>query len=111
MVEQVQLSAVFQSLSDDTRRDILRRVKERELSVSEIAIAYSQKMSLAAVSKHLRVLEAAQHITKRRVGKQHMVALSPPGLEGASRYLERYRKEWEERLDSLDHYLKTNKKK
>jgi DNA-binding transcriptional ArsR family regulator len=112
MVDQADLTAVFHSLSDPTRRDILRRVEKRELSVSEIALAYSHTMSLAAVSKHLRVLEDARLITKRRVGKQQLVALSPPALAGASRYFERYRKDWEERLDSLGNYLQdANKRK
>lgn len=114
MVEQSRLSAVFGSLADPTRRDILRRVADRELSVNEVASAYARQMSLAAVSKHLRVLEEAGLVRKRKAGKQHLVALSPPALKDATHYLERYRELWEERLDSLDKYLQgvtKNKKK
>lgn len=111
MVEQEKLDRVFQCLADPTRRDILRRVSDEELSVSEIAHAYHRHMSLAAVSKHLKVLEGAQLITKRREGKQQFIALSPPRLHDASRYLEQYKELWEERLDSLENYLRKSKTK
>lgn len=105
MVE-YQLDAVFASLADPTRRDILRRVTKCELSVSDIAKAYERQMSLAAVSKHIEVLERAKLVRKRRVGKQHLVALSPPALRLAARYLRRYEIIWKKRLDRLEEYLK-----
>jgi DNA-binding transcriptional ArsR family regulator len=97
------LDLVFGSLSDATRRDILRRVAERELSVGEIAASYD--MSFAAVSKHVAVLEKARLITKRREGKLQLAALSPAALTGASKQLEQYRNIWESRLDRLERYL------
>ncbi len=104
MVERhARLDLVFGSLSDTTRRDILRRVAGRELSVGEIAASYD--ISLAAVSKHLVVLEKARLVTKRREGKLQIVGLSPAGLTDASRHLERYRDIWESRLDRLEKYL------
>lgn len=110
MVENKGLDAVFHCLADPTRRDILRRVSSRELSMNEIAHSYARVMSLAAVSKHVRVLEDARLVRKRRVGKQQLVALSPPALKDASRYLEWFRALWEQRLDSLDAYLQGIKK-
>ena len=110
MVEQEKLDRVFHCLADPTRRDILRRVSDTELSVSEIAHAYHRQMSLAAVSKHLKVLEDAQLVEKRRHGKQQFISLSPPRLKAAARYLEQYRAQWEERLDSLERYLQKAKK-
>jgi DNA-binding transcriptional ArsR family regulator len=112
MVESKNLDAIFRCLADHTRRDILRRVSERELSMNEIAQAYKRSMSLAAVSKHVGVLEKARLVHKRRVGKQQLVALSPPPLHDASKYLEWFRELWEKRLDSLEKYLQvTNNKK
>ncbi len=97
MVKYKSLDAVFGSLADPTRRDILQRISRIELSVSEIARPYD--LTLAAVSKHLQVLEKAKLIRKHRLGKQQFVALSPPRLNAASKYLEKYRGIWEERLD------------
>lgn len=102
------LDAVFHSLADPTRRDILRRVMRKELSITEVAGAYKRHMSLAAVSKHVRVLEDAKLVQKRRKGKQQFIAPSPPAFKRASRYLEQYRELWGERLDRLDVFLKNN---
>lgn len=99
----LQLDSVFGSLADPTRRDILRRVARCELSVSEIANSYD--ISLAAVSKHLKVLEKAKLVIKRRRGKQQLVRATPQTLADAERYLEQYRQIWEERLDALEDYL------
>ena len=97
------LDLVFASLADATRRDILQRVAARELSVGEIALSYD--ISLAAVSKHLVVLERARLVSKRREGKLQIATLSPPALTDASAHLERYRDIWESRLDRLEAYL------
>jgi DNA-binding transcriptional ArsR family regulator len=104
MVEQQsRLDSIFGSLADGTRRDILRRVARRELSVGEIAASYD--ISLAAVSKHLGVLEKARLVTKRREGKTQVVALSLAALTDAAKHLERYRDIWENRLDRLARYV------
>jgi DNA-binding transcriptional ArsR family regulator len=104
MVErQAHLDLVFGSLSDTTRRDILRRVARQGLSVGEIASTYD--ISLAAVSKHVVVLERARLVTKRREGKQHVVTLSPAPLTDAQKQLDLYREIWESRLDRLEKYL------
>ena len=98
------LDSVFGSLADPTRRDILRRVAHRDLSVSQIALPY--RMSLAAISKHLKILESAKLITKRRRGKQQMVSLAPQALADAADYLSRYERLWQERFDALETLLK-----
>jgi DNA-binding transcriptional ArsR family regulator len=104
MVERTaQLDLVFGALSDETRRDILRRVAKKELSVGEIASSYD--ISFAAVAKHLVVLEKARLVTKRREGKLQVAALSPAALTDAAKHLERYRNIWESRLDRLEKYL------
>ncbi len=94
------LDSVFGSLADPTRRDILQRLTRSELSVNEIANPYD--MSLAAVSKHLKILEKARLVIKRRKGKQQIVELAPKTLNEANDYLERYRQMWEERYDALE---------
>jgi len=98
------LDHLFGSLADPTRRDILKRVATAELSVSDIAIRY--KMSLPAISKHLKILENAKLIVKRRQGKQQFIQMQPAAVEQASDFLEEYKKLWEGRLDSLEAYLK-----
>jgi DNA-binding transcriptional ArsR family regulator len=105
MVEYVlNLDSVFGSLADPTRRDMLQRLTGQELSVSELAQPY-EHMTLAAVSKHLKVLEKARLIIKRRRGKQQIVKLSPQTLAEATGYLESYRQMLEGRLDALEEYL------
>ena len=98
------LDAVFGSLADPTRRDILKRVSRKELSVSDIAKPYD--LTLQAISKHLRVLERARLVRKRRRGRELFVTLSPAALKDAGAYLEKYRRFWEERLDRLEEFLK-----
>lgn len=98
------LDNIFQSLSDPIRRDILQRVAKCELSVSEIVAKYD--ISFAAISKHLKVLEQAQLIYKRKEGRKHMVAARPDTLESADRYLEQYRELWQGRHDRLDSLLR-----
>lgn len=104
MVECMELDDIFASLADRTRRDILKRLDDRQLSISEIALPYN--LTFAAVSKHLKVLEKANLITKKRRGKEQLVSISPEGLKKADEYIESYRRLWEGRLDSLEEYLR-----
>jgi DNA-binding transcriptional ArsR family regulator len=105
MVEQtMQLDDIFHSLSDPIRRDILRRVMECELSVGELVDKY--QVSFAAISKHIKVLEKANLVRKRKEGKKYMVTLRPETLEEVDTYLEQYRLMWESRYDKLDSLLK-----
>lgn len=97
------LDSVFGSLSDPIRRDILKRVAGGALPVNEIAKAYD--VTLAAVSKHLKVLERAKLVVKTRRGKQQMVSLSPAAFRDANEYLDFYKQLAVERLDSLERYL------
>jgi len=97
------LDSVFSSLADPTRRDILKRVAEGELSVGQIAQHYN--LTFAAISKHLKVLEKAKLIMKRRRGKEQIVSIMPDMLAVADGYLEQYRQMWENRLDRLEVFL------
>lgn len=99
-----QLDSVFHSLADSTRRDILHRVAERELSIGELVENYD--ISFVAVSKHLKVLEKAQLIHKRKEGRKYMVGLEPRAFMEADIYLEQYRRRWQGRYKKLDLLLK-----
>lgn len=99
------LNLIFGALSDPTRRDILRRGAKKELSIGEMAECYD--MTIAAISKHVIVLEKAKLIMKRKSGKQRFVRLSPTAFKDASTYLKNYERVWNNRLDSLERYLAT----
>jgi DNA-binding transcriptional ArsR family regulator len=93
------LDAVFHALSDPTRRAILRQVATRAKTVGEIADPFS--MSLAAVSKHLKVLERAELIAREKQGSFQVISINARPMAHAHRWLGHYEAFWSERLDSL----------
>jgi DNA-binding transcriptional ArsR family regulator len=97
------LDSVFHALSDATRRSILRDVARKEKTVGEVAKPY--RMSLAAVSKHLNVLESAELIARERRGSFQIVRLQPQALKPAEEWLAWYEKFWNRNLDALQQYL------
>lgn len=97
------LDAIFGSLADPTRRDMLRRLMGGEMSIGELAAPYD--ISFAAAAKHLTVLEDARLIIKRKEGRKRIVCLAPQALAEADAYLRQYRQLWESRFDSLEQYL------
>jgi len=100
------LDAVFLAFSDPTRRAILERLAEGEASGTELARPFS--MSAPAISKHLRVLERAGLIVRRKEGRVHRLRLAPEGMEEAAGWMEQYRRFWETRFDELATYLAAN---
>jgi len=98
------LDAIFHSLADPTRRDLLRRLRPREQTIGELADHYH--LTFAAISKHLQVLERAKLIRKHRSGREQRVELFPLGLAYADHYLEQYRELWEKRMDRLETFIK-----
>lgn len=99
------LDFVFHALSDATRRAILRDVSREARTVGEIAEPYS--MSLAAVSKHLQVLERADLIRREKKGNFRMVQLNADSLRAAQEWLAYYETFWTGQLDALQNYLET----
>ena len=97
------LDHTFSALSDPTRRAILARLAQGGATVTELARPFD--MSLPAVSKHLRVLENAGLMSRRREGRIHHCRLVGEPLQGAADWLEFYRSFWETRLESLADYL------
>jgi DNA-binding transcriptional ArsR family regulator len=102
-----QLSRTFAALADPTRRAILVRLSRGEASVSVLARPFLKKMSLPAITKHLKVLEEARLITKTRHAQWRPCTLNAQALKNAAGWMEQYRQFWEESLDRLDEYLKT----
>jgi DNA-binding transcriptional ArsR family regulator len=105
----LRLDSIFHALSDTTRRSILRDVAVKSKTVSEIAKPY--RMSLAAVSKHLKVLESAELIARERRGSFHIVRLKAATLRPAEEWLAYYEKFWSSQLDALQIYLEGEDKK
>src|SRR5690606_21955026 len=97
------LSATFHALADPTRRAILARLTTGEASVNELAAPFN--MSLPAISKHLKVLEGAQLISRTKEAQYRPCKLEIAPLQEADGWIEQYRKMWEERFDRLDDHL------
>lgn len=97
------LSLTFAALADPTRRAILARLASGECSVTQLAEPF--EMSLPAVSKHLRVLERAGLIARRREAQWRPCRIEGAPLREVAEWAERYREIWEQRLDRLDGYL------
>jgi DNA-binding transcriptional ArsR family regulator len=100
-----QLSSTFAALADPTRRAILARLALGETSVTELAEPF--RMSMPAVSKHLKVLERAGLIARGREAQWRPCRLEAAPLQSAAQWIDEYRRFWEESLDRLEDYLKT----
>lgn len=97
------MDVVFQALAHGARRDMLGRLTDRELTVGELAEPLA--MSLAAASKHVKVLERAGLVQRTVDGRRHVCRLEPVPLASASAWLRFYERYWEERLDDLEAFL------
>jgi len=97
------LSTTFAALADPTRRAILHRLSAGETSVTELARPF--KMSLPGISKHLKVLERAGLIARGREAQWRPCRLEANPLRGVARWVEQYRRFWDESFDRLDEYL------
>jgi DNA-binding transcriptional ArsR family regulator len=103
------LSSTFSALADPTRRAILARLATGEASVTELAEPFA--MSMPAVSKHLKVLERAGLVARGREAQWRPRRLEAAPLKDVARWIEHYRRFWEESLDRLDDYLRALKAK
>lgn len=97
------LDRTFAALADPTRRRILAQLAEGEGRVTDLAQPHA--MSLAAVSKHLIVLEKAGLVKRRRDGRVHAMTLEAKPMQEALEWIARYRKFWEGNLDQFEKYL------
>jgi DNA-binding transcriptional ArsR family regulator len=94
---------VFHALADATRRDIVMRVVQRELSVSALAGSYA--MSFAAVQKHVAVLERASLVVKERRGREQIVHGNVETVRTVTRLLQRYEQLWRHRGEAISSLL------
>ncbi len=97
------LDHTMMALADPTRRAILQRLSVREARVTELAEPFA--MSLNAVSKHIRVLERAELVSRRREGREHILSFNAAPLDEAAEWIERQRAFWTARLDALEKLL------
>jgi len=102
------LDAVFAAWADPTRRAIIERLSRSEARVTEIAEPFP--MSLNAVSKHIRVLEASGMIERHRKGRDHILSINTRSLDEVDGWIERTRHYWEKRLDAMELLLRELKK-
>jgi DNA-binding transcriptional ArsR family regulator len=105
---QTQLNRTFAALADPTRRRILAHLSRGDKRVTHLARPHD--MSLPAVSKHLRVLEKAGLLRRRRYGRVHEMQLDAKPLKKAAQWVEEYRKFWAGSLDRLAGYLEKTTK-
>ena len=98
------LDLTLGALADPTRRAILARLSEGEARVTELAAPFA--ISLNAVSKHIRVLERAQLVRRRRAGREHFLAFNRAPLDEAAEWIETQRALWTARLDRLEELLR-----
>src|SRR5262245_50582508 len=98
------LSATFAALADPTRRAILKKLTQGEKSVTELAAPF--RMTMPAISKHLKVLARAGLIERSRNAQWRPCKLQAAPLKKAADWVDEFRRFWEERLDRLDDYLK-----
>lgn len=98
------MDAVFQALSHSARREMLGSLAGRERTVGELAAPF--EMSLAAASKHVKVLERAGLVDRDIRGRRHLCRLAAQPLERASDWLSFYERFWDERLDALEAMFK-----
>lgn len=104
IAESDSLSRTFAALADPTRRSILARLSEGEATVNELAAPHD--LSLPAISKHLKVLQTAGLITKRRDAQRRPCALNPAPLQDAEVWLQQYRRFFEASFDRLEEQLR-----
>ena len=97
------LDSVFHSLSDGTRRAVIAQLANGPASIGDLAQRHH--MALPSFMKHIRVLEASEMVTSRKVGRVRMCQLRPDALTEAVGWIEQERRVWEARLNQLDNFV------
>jgi DNA-binding transcriptional ArsR family regulator len=104
-----ELDSIFHALGDPTRRIMLRELAEGERTVGKLAEPFA--MSLAAASKHIKVLENAGLVKRDVRGRTHWCSLEPEPLSAAAELLQEYRRFWSRRLDRLAALIEADNRK
>ncbi len=97
------LDHTMTALADPTRRAILQKLAKGEARVTALAAPFD--MSLNAVSKHIKILERANLVRRRREGREHILSYNPKPLDAASSWIDKQRAAWSSRLDTLERLL------
>lgn len=103
------LSTTLLAISDPTRRAIVDRLAHGPARITDVAKPFA--MSLAAVSKHVKVLEAAGLVKRTRQGREHTLELDAAPLREVASWATRFEQYWTERLDRLEDYFKNRRPK
>ena len=103
------LSLIFAALADPTRRNILTRLSHGPATVGEVAELF--EISAPAISQHLKVLERAGLIERTANAQWRTLTIRTKPLDEASAWVEKHRREWNQRFDALEEHLKTMAKK
>lgn len=98
------LDRTLMALADPTRRSILQRLSRGPARVTEVAQPFA--ISLNSVSKHIRILERARLVRRRRDGREHILTIDTRPLESAGDWIQRHRALWTARLDTLEALLR-----
>jgi DNA-binding transcriptional ArsR family regulator len=109
MIRVETLSTTLMAISDPTRRAIVDRLSRGPARITDVAQPFA--MSLAAVSKHVKVLEAAGLVKRTRQGREHTLELEAAPLREVASWATRFEQYWTERLDRLEDYFKTRRPK
>src|SRR5438552_12519410 len=104
MTMQANSEAVWTALADPTRRSILERLSRGPTRVTDVAAPFD--MSLNAVSKHIKVLEAARLVRRSRQGREHVLEIDPIPLRDVGRWASEIERFWSERLDQIEQFFK-----
>ena len=102
--KQAGLDLTLAALADPTRRAILQRLAQGEARVTELARPFA--ISLNSVSKHIRMLERARLVRRRRAGREHLMSFDPQPLDEAAAWVAAQRAFWTARLDALERELR-----
>lgn len=105
-MQEKNLTSIFAALADPTRRAIIEKLAQGEASAGELAEPFG--ISKPAISKHLKVLEKADLIVRKKDAQWHRFQIKSDSLKVASDWIARYRIFWEDRLDALSEYLEQN---
>ena len=102
-----QLNLIFSALSDPTRRAMIARLRETEMSVAELSKPFD--MTKSAITKHVKILENAGLLKRRISGRVHHCRLEAQALQEANEWLQFYESFWNDKLDALEVFLKETK--
>ncbi|MEM0940222.1 MAG: metalloregulator ArsR/SmtB family transcription factor [Bacteroidota bacterium] len=100
---------VFQAIADPVRREIIDVLSSKPLTVNEVAERFD--ISRPAISKHIKILDECGLVSISQKGRERFCMVNPKSLIPAFMWLEQYKKQWEERLDSFEDYLNQLKSK